>query len=150
MTSNTLQTTVVGSLNSIANSTFLLQFFSSPTSDGSGFGEGEDFLGQASVATNISGNATFTADFPQSLIAGQFVSATATLLAGSTPMSTSEFSNAASVNGNLPTLSGTSTNVGEGDHGATEATFELDLTNPINKPVTVDYTTADGTATGAR
>lgn len=37
----------------------------------------------------------------------------------------------------------------EGDNGTTNAVFTVSLSNPVNEVVTVDYTTADGTATVA-
>ena len=49
-------TTVKGTLNSTAGTTFTLQFFSGPAMDL----EGKKFLGQTSVTTDASGNASFT------------------------------------------------------------------------------------------
>lgn len=83
-------TTTGGVLDSTPNTTFTIQFFSSPTlvgCDPSGFGEGQTFLGQASLPTDGSGHVFFTAGF--SLPDGNFVTATATDPYGNT----SEFSN---------------------------------------------------------
>ncbi len=49
-------TTVTGTLNSTASTTFTLQFFSTP----SGNGEGKKYLGQKSVTTDSGGNVSFT------------------------------------------------------------------------------------------
>lgn len=86
-------TVVQGTLNSTANTTFTLGFYSSSTCDGSGFGEGEVFLGTTMVTTDGSGNAAIAATLPVSVGAGQVVTATATDPGGST----SEFSNCAVV-----------------------------------------------------
>jgi CSLREA domain-containing protein len=81
-------TTIVGTLNSAASSSFTIQFFSSPSADPSGFGQGETFLGQTTVTTDSSGNASFTATVPIAVPAGQVVAATAT----DSSNDTSEFS----------------------------------------------------------
>jgi ELWxxDGT repeat protein len=71
-------TTVSGSLNSTANTTFTLEFFSDTVLNPSGYGEGEAFLGSIPVTTDANGNVTFQASFPMAVPAGQFVTATAT------------------------------------------------------------------------
>ena len=76
---------VDGTLSSTATTTFSIQFFGSPVCDSSQHGEGETFLGEASVTTNAEGNAAipfFAA------ATGQVVTATATDASGNT----SEFS----------------------------------------------------------
>ena len=72
--------------------TFTLQFFSSPSADQSGFGEGKTFLDQKTVRTNRKGKASFT--FTMAVSAGQFVTATATR---NSTGDTSEFSAAREV-----------------------------------------------------
>jgi hypothetical protein len=86
--SNGTNTVVRGTLNSIANATFNLQFFSNATCDSSGNGEGQTFLGSASVTTDTNGNASFNSPLPNAVAPGQFITATATDAAGNT----SEFS----------------------------------------------------------
>ena len=81
-------TTVSGSLNSTANTQFTLEFFQSFACDPSGQGEGQLFLGQATVTTDGSGNFNFNPALPGEAGAGSFITATATDPAGST----SEFS----------------------------------------------------------
>ncbi len=81
-------TTITGSLYSIANTTFLLQFFASSTSDQSGFGQGQNLIGSYNVQTNSDGNATFTVSLPAGAVPGSYISATATDPSGNT----SEFS----------------------------------------------------------
>jgi hypothetical protein len=84
-------TTIKGTLNSSANTTFTLQFFGSPTADDSGFGEGQKFRFQKSVTTDESGNATFSFKTRKKIPKGQVVSATAT---NQSTGDTSEFSRA--------------------------------------------------------
>lgn len=83
-----LGTTVQGSLNSTASSTFRVEFFAITTADASGFGEGENFIGAIDVMTNGSGNATINHALAATVPAGQRISATATDANGNT----SEFS----------------------------------------------------------
>src|SRR4029077_14543728 len=104
-------------LDSLANTTFRIEFFSSPSCDSSGFGEGRTFIGSTVVTTDGSCNANFgplTFPIPSGEIsavsrkthgsAGTFdvrlplsVTATATRLdAMFNPIETSEFSACAS------------------------------------------------------
>lgn len=88
-TGSTSSTTIRGGLNSTPNSTFTVQFFSSPgaLADPSGFGEGKTFIGQTSVSTNRLGNASFAFVPNQPVPVSWRVTATATGVGG-----TSEFS----------------------------------------------------------
>lgn len=79
---------VKGTLNSTANTTFTLDFFSNSSCDVSGNGEGQKFLGSASVATNGAGNVTFDVNIAATASVGQSITATATNPQGNT----SEFS----------------------------------------------------------
>ena len=54
-------TLIVGTLNSAPDTTFTIQFFASASADLSGFGQGQTFLGAATVMTGEGGNATFNA-----------------------------------------------------------------------------------------
>ena len=83
------KTTVRGKLNSSPNRTFKVQFFSNP----SGTDEGKVFIGQKSVTTDGSGNATFAFSPAQKVALGRTITATATSPGGST----SEFSAARTV-----------------------------------------------------
>ncbi|MCA9067122.1 MAG: right-handed parallel beta-helix repeat-containing protein, partial [Planctomycetaceae bacterium] len=84
--------TVSGSLNTEANKTYRIEFFASTAADGSGYGEGERYLGYTTVLTDGSGDATFHASLLASVTAGEFISATATEdLGGGSYSGTSEF-----------------------------------------------------------
>ncbi len=76
---NTVGTIVIdGTLNSTANSFFRIEFFASSAADGSGYGEGETYLGHVNVATDGSGNASFSAPLSATVANGAVISATAT------------------------------------------------------------------------
>ncbi len=70
-------TLIQGLLTGAANTAYTLQFFSNPTCDPSNFGEGQNFLSQAAVTTNISGTANISTT-TQVLTGIQFISAIAT------------------------------------------------------------------------
>ncbi|HEV3410129.1 MAG TPA: right-handed parallel beta-helix repeat-containing protein, partial [Chthoniobacterales bacterium] len=82
---------LTGSLNSIANTTFTLEFFLTPACNAppaSNFGEGETFVGSTLVTTDGSGNTSFNLVLPLRVPVGQVITATATDPNGNT----SEFS----------------------------------------------------------
>jgi parallel beta-helix repeat protein len=85
--------TVSGTLNSIPDNVFTLEFFASPSPDPSGFGQGLTYLGAVQVQTDADGNATFT--FTTSAAGGSFITATSTDACGCS--GTSEFSAAVRV-----------------------------------------------------
>ncbi len=82
------QTYIKGTLNSAADTSYTVQFFANVTPDPSGYGQGQTYLGQATVTTDSSGNATFQVSFSTVVPAGQYISSTATDPTGDT----SEFS----------------------------------------------------------
>jgi hypothetical protein len=79
---------LAGTLNSVPNSTFTIELFASTACNASGNGEGQTFLGAAVVTTNSSGDGSFAATFPTTLLPGAVIAATATDALGDT----SEFS----------------------------------------------------------
>ncbi|BCM92548.1 serine/threonine-protein kinase PknD [Abditibacteriota bacterium] len=87
-TSSGGNTIIGGTLNSTVNTTFTLDFYSSPTVDTSGYGEGQTYLGSTSVTTS-GNNATFNTTLTGVTVAsGAAITATATDPSGNT----SEFS----------------------------------------------------------
>ena len=80
--------TVEGSLDSVANSDFTIDFYASSVCDPSGHGEGETYLGSGTVTTNADGDSAFTTTLAIPVPVGWYVTATATDASGST----SEFS----------------------------------------------------------
>jgi parallel beta-helix repeat protein len=93
-------TTITGSLNSTANTTFTIEIFSSSVADPSGNGEGETYRGfDDTVTTDPTGNVNFSIVLSGVTVpAGDWVTATAT----DPSNNTSEFSNsvAATTSGN--------------------------------------------------
>ena len=81
-------TNVSGTLTAAANATFTIEYFASPSGDPSGFGEGQYFLGSASVTTNGAGSVNFSTSLAPAVPAGYVIAATATDSLGNT----SEFS----------------------------------------------------------
>ena len=97
-------TTMIGSLDSTPSSTFTLQFFSNPSCDSSGNGEGKTYVGSTTVTTTIDGNpVAFIVAFPSAVPVGQVVTATAT---NNGTRDTSEFSACKTVTGDSPTAVG--------------------------------------------
>ncbi len=88
LSSGSGNTTVIAALNSTASTAFRIEFFSNPTCDAAGNGEGQVFLGFVNVTTDASGNAPINAMFPGNLTPGHVVTLTATDPANNT----SEFS----------------------------------------------------------
>jgi CSLREA domain-containing protein len=80
--------TVDGTLSSHPNTTYLLEFFANGACDPSGFGEGQEFLADRYVTTDLSGTATFSFSLGASHV-GNAITSTATDPTGNT----SEFSN---------------------------------------------------------
>ena len=89
-------TVVAGTLNSVTNRSFRLEFFNNTTCDFGifgNFGEGRTYLGFLDVSTDGAGNAAFTFVHPAPIAFGHYITATATDTNGST----SEFSQCAKV-----------------------------------------------------
>ena len=81
-------TVISGSLNSIPNQSYVIDIYRSVSSDDTGYGEGQFYLGSVSVTTDGSGNAGLLLTNPTGNFAGQYFTATATSTGGDT----SEFS----------------------------------------------------------
>jgi uncharacterized repeat protein (TIGR01451 family) len=88
-------TTIQGKLNSAANTSFRLEFFSNQAPNPSGFGEGQTFIGSINVTTSASGDVTFNPTFPVTVPPGQIITSTAT----DPGNNTSEFSRSIQVGG---------------------------------------------------
>jgi parallel beta-helix repeat protein len=80
--------TIIGTLNSISDTVYTLEFFSNAVCDPSGNGEGETYLGSDIVVTDSGGDIDFTIALAAAVPEGRFVTATATDPGGNT----SEFS----------------------------------------------------------
>ena len=86
------QITITGTLNSIASTSFRIEFYANAAGDGTGYGEGQTLIGIHDVGTDGSGNATFSPTFSATVSAGSAISATVSRLdAGDAEVETSEF-----------------------------------------------------------
>ena len=133
-------TTIQGSLNSTANSTFQIDFYSNAAVDFTGNGEGALFFNTTQLTTDANGNATINITFPAALPAGRVITATAT----SANANTSEFS-AADATGATGSLQlSVSTFAVIEDIGQMIVTVQR--VGGSNGSVSVEFATADGTA----
>ena len=83
---------LTGSLNGNSSTTYRVEFFANAMTDPSGFGEGERYLGFLDVTTDAGGNAVISTVLAAPVVAGETVSATATVnLGGGNYGDTSEF-----------------------------------------------------------
>ncbi len=90
------RTLVQGFFNGQVGTAFLVQFFTQPTADPSGFGEGRTLIGSATVTTDINGVGTINSLLSSPSVVGNFLSATVTAEPSQTS-ATSEFSRSAQI-----------------------------------------------------
>ncbi|MCA9193868.1 MAG: hypothetical protein KDB03_18985 [Planctomycetales bacterium] len=103
-------TQVAGTLNSLPNTSFLIDFYANTVVDPSGYGEGERWLGVTMVTTDANGDAAFSVTLAAATSPGEYITSTATRLEDddadpATPLletDTSEFSAALLVPANQP------------------------------------------------
>jgi uncharacterized repeat protein (TIGR01451 family) len=123
---NVISTTITGTLNSAANTSYRIEFFQSASCDGAGYGEGESFLGATSVTTNGSGGASFTFTPPFTLNVGHKITATATNMVTN---DTSEFSACVTVSPPSADLSVTQTDAPDPIAFGGQITYTITVTN---------------------
>ena len=134
---------VKGTLNSVASTSFILDFYANSVCDPQGYGEGARLIGSATVATNASGDASFDLNFAVTLPPGQVLTATATDPAGNT----SEFSQCSvSAAPSAGSVSFSSTEVAV-DEGAGTVSLTLTRTGGSAGTLTIGYTVVGITAT---
>ena len=136
-------TTIQGTLESTSNSQFRIELFSNNACDLTGFGQGQSYLGFTNITTDASGHGSFTLNVPSANVVGGFFSATATDSNGST----SEFSACASGVVSSPGTLQFSTNFISQLENSGSFTINVTRTNGNTGTVTVQYATANGTAT---
>lgn len=78
VTTDTNSSLVFGTLNSRASTPFRLEFFDNATTDPSGNGEGQTFIGFTNVTTDAGGNVAFTFRVTPGLAFARYVTVTAT------------------------------------------------------------------------
>ncbi|MBW2702716.1 MAG: CSLREA domain-containing protein [Deltaproteobacteria bacterium] len=69
---------VAGTFNGIASVSYIIDFYSNVALDTTGYGEGETWLDSTAIFTDPTGAATFDVNLSAPLVAGEFVTATAT------------------------------------------------------------------------
>lgn len=134
---------IAGTLNSTPNTNLTVDFYRTDACDTSGSGEGRYFLGSAAAITDGAGNATF--NFPTSLALGQVVTATATVTNLVLANDTSEFSPCMTVT--PPPTIAFSLAAYSANEGAASRTVIVNRSGALDGTVTVDYSTANGSAT---
>jgi hypothetical protein len=141
LASNTITGTVIKGSN-MPNVSFLLELFTNPTADPSGFGEGKTLLVSTNIATDAGGN--FTINWPVPLAPGLFLTATAN---GDTEFSQARLVTAAgTINSWTNSLSGkweTGANWSLGVPPFSGHSLVL-ITNAATKTVNNDAATASG------
>lgn len=118
-------TTVLGGLNSTANSSFLIDFYSNPTLDADGSLQGQTYLGTEYVTTDANGNAAINTTLTTAVATSDYVTATATSTVASPYGDTSEFAAPVQVTGTGGSSGNSNTDVLTGD-GDTFAATEGD------------------------
>jgi hypothetical protein len=140
-------TTITGTLAGYPGINFRIEFFSNPSPDPSGFGEGQTFLDFAQVTTDAQGN--FTANLPTALPLGTFLSATATDAGGNTSQFAADITVKAAltvVTNSSLMLVGSSPPPLTGNINGTPFTSPFQYTTPFGDTVTITLST---TATSA-
>jgi hypothetical protein len=130
---------VRGTIDTRPSTAFTIHFYSSPSADPSGFGEGRTYLGAVSETTDANGDAAFIFNGP-ALTAGHVVTATATTSDG-----TSEFSAIEAVN-TAPNVSFSSSTYSVAEEGVS-ATITVTRGGDLSAVSTVNYATSNNTAT---
>lgn len=69
---------VSGSLLGAPSEDYFVEVFANTACDPTGFGEGQTYIGSTTLTTDASGTATFSVPVSPALVAGQFITATAT------------------------------------------------------------------------
>lgn len=144
VTSSSNSTTIQGTLKSIPSTTFDVDFYSNAAVDASGNGEGAQFFGTTSVNTDGNGDANINVTFPIGLAAGRVITATATDPNGNT----SEFS-AADATSALGSVHFSFSSIAAIEDVGTLPVTVL-RTGGTAGSLSVDYTTANGTATAGQ
>jgi photosystem II stability/assembly factor-like uncharacterized protein len=134
-------TTIQGTLNSTASTTFVIDFYANASCDTSGFGEAQTYIGSANVTTEANCNFGFNITLPVG-VGGRFITGTATDPNGNT----SELSACSQASGPpASTLKFDATNYTVNE-GLTTATITVVRSGDLSSVLTVDYATSDNTA----
>jgi CSLREA domain-containing protein len=133
-------TTILGTLHSTPNSSFVIELYANVAGDPLGAGEAETFLSRFIVSTDAGGNVPFTANMA-AVSPGLVISATAT---NSSTNDTSEMSNNVTASAGIVQFSAATASVNE---SAASITLTVTRTDGLGSTTLVEYTSANGTAT---
>jgi uncharacterized repeat protein (TIGR01451 family) len=133
--------TIRGTLNSIPNTAFLIDFFSNTACDPSGFGEGEVWRQTVQVTTNTNGDAPINVNFAYP--GTGVITATAT---NRDAGETSEFSQCRTVTNALASTVQLDSATSSVEEGAGFATVIVTRSGSSAGPATVEVVTSAGTA----
>jgi hypothetical protein len=137
------RTTIAGTLDTAPNRTVTLSFYSSPSCDPSGFGEGKTLLTTDDPTTLDSGHETFSEGINSAIAPGQQITATAQGVG----VGSSEFSACVNVVPLDHVALGSATQ--SAPEGST-ATITVTRTGALNIDAFVNFATQDGTAKAGR
>ncbi|HMT09232.1 MAG TPA: Calx-beta domain-containing protein, partial [Pyrinomonadaceae bacterium] len=133
---------IMGTLNSTPSSTFAIDVYSNVTCDGTGYGEGQTYVGSFNVTTDINGDVNFDITSLSPAV-GSFLTATATDPSGNT----SEFSACTPVvSGTAGTLQFSSPTYSVGESGGT-VTITVNRNGGTDGSVSATLSAINGTAT---
>jgi Ca2+-binding RTX toxin-like protein len=128
---------VGGTLDSVANGGYTIDFYSSPTPDPSGYGQGKTYLGSVASTTFAGGDSSFLFRYTGLLALNSAITATVTDSAGNT----SEFSRWLANNQRpVARIEGGDQRVAVGS----TATFRSVSTDPDGNPLSLTWTFGDG------
>ena len=131
---------VEGAISSAANTSFLIQFFSSLVADPSGIGQGQTFLGSTVVMTNASGTASINFNLASGLAVGTWMTVTAT---NQSDGDSSRFSNAVSAQAVNVSFAVASSTV---QSTAGTAMIDVARSGDLAVAVSVSFATSNGSA----
>jgi hypothetical protein len=150
-------TRIQGTINTRPNSQVEVHFFGDAACHASGSGEAARYIASVvGITTDGSGNATFDKQIGFAINTAAFPVVTAQLRRSAegaypipSPLEVSEFSPCVTITGSapVPTLGITDVSVAEGNAGSSTATFTVTLSAAAAGAVTVNYATANGSAT---
>jgi hypothetical protein len=132
-------TVITGTLNSMSNSQYTIDFYANVTPDLSGYGQGQFWLGMTNVTTDGSGNAIFTATPGWPQLPGEYIAATATDAAGNT----SEFSLSIRASSSAPGQTFTVINTADSGAGSLRQAI-LDCNTYISSGNTINFNIPGG------
>ncbi len=131
---------VQGSLTSVADTSFLIQFFSSAIPDPSGVGQGQTFLGSTVVTTGATGTATINFTVASGLAVGTFMTLTAT---NQSTGDSSGFSNAVAAQAVTISFANAAPTV---QSTAGTASIDIQRSGNLAVAVSIGYATSSGSA----